>query len=209
MGQTREQRVIRSVVGVPTNQKFTPIATDMFLPNHSGIKSHPEMKQLIPTGVVQMWTTNTAPNGWLICDGSAISRIDYSALFAVIGTAFGVGNGTTTFNIPNLKNKFPVGKDSSVSAIDTIGETGGYLSHAHFYTGSFSGGGNTGTPSATTPNAQPYSSGSPVVGASSTHTHSFSFGGGFGGMTSDTETTGHSSIILRPPYITLNFIIKV
>lgn len=42
MGQTREQRIIKAVVGKPTTQKFTPIATDMFLPNHSGIKSHPE-----------------------------------------------------------------------------------------------------------------------------------------------------------------------
>ena len=61
----------------------------------------------------------------MICDGRAVSRSDYSELFAVIGTTYGSGDGSTTFNLPNLKGRVPVGKDSSQTEFDTIGETGG------------------------------------------------------------------------------------
>lgn len=55
------------------------------------------------TGMVSPYAGSTPPAGWLICDGSAISRTTYSALFAVIGTTYGTGDGSTTFNIPNGK----------------------------------------------------------------------------------------------------------
>jgi len=54
-----------------------------------------------PTGVILMFAGATAPTGYLLCDGSAVSRSTYSALFAVIGTGFGIGDGSTTFNLPN------------------------------------------------------------------------------------------------------------
>lgn len=54
-------------------------------------------------GTVKAFAGSTAPTGWLKCDGSAISRTTYSALFAVIGTTYGSGNGSTTFNVPNVK----------------------------------------------------------------------------------------------------------
>ena len=72
-----------------------------------------------------MWATSTAPTGWLIADGSAISRSTYSDLFAVLSTSYGVGDGSTTFNLPNLKGRVPVGRDSSQVEFDTLGETGG------------------------------------------------------------------------------------
>lgn len=56
---------------------------------------------LVPAGVISMYAGNTAPSGYLLCDGSAVSRTTYSTLFAVIGTNYGSGNGTTTFNLPN------------------------------------------------------------------------------------------------------------
>ncbi|MCQ2574565.1 MAG: phage tail protein [Alphaproteobacteria bacterium] len=56
---------------------------------------------LVPTGSVIPFAGTTAPDGWLICDGSAISRTDYGKLFAIIGTTYGSGDGSTTFNIPN------------------------------------------------------------------------------------------------------------
>lgn len=62
-----------------------------------------------PTGVVQAFAGRTTPQGWLLCDGSAVSRTDYAALFAVIGTTYGAGNGSTTFNLPNLTDKFVEG----------------------------------------------------------------------------------------------------
>lgn len=60
----------------------------------------------VPTGMVQAYAGNTLPNGWLLCDGSAVSRTDYSDLFAAIGMVYGEGDGSTTFNLPNLTDKF-------------------------------------------------------------------------------------------------------
>lgn len=63
-------------------------------------------------GEIKAYAGSTAPDGWLICDGSAISRTTYAELFDVIGTTYGSGNGTTTFNIPDLAGKMPLGKSS-------------------------------------------------------------------------------------------------
>ena len=74
----------------------------------------------LPIGTVQMYTKATAPtattNGgtWLVCDGSAVSRTTYSALYAVIGTTYGVGDGSNTFNVPDLKGRSPVGYNVAV-----------------------------------------------------------------------------------------------
>ena len=74
------------------------------------------------------------PEGYLPCDGAAVSRTEYAALFAIIGTLFGVGDGVNTFNVPNMKGKVPVGK-STDTEFDTIGKSGGAktinLSHSH------------------------------------------------------------------------------
>lgn len=61
------------------------------------------------TGEGRLWHTGTPPTGWLLCDGSAVSRSTYAALFAVIGTTFGAGNGTTTFNLPDFRGRAPIG----------------------------------------------------------------------------------------------------
>jgi microcystin-dependent protein len=63
----------------------------------------------LPAGSLQMYGGNTAPTGWLLCDGSAVSRTTYARLFAAIGTKYGIGNGTTTFNLPDLRGVFPKG----------------------------------------------------------------------------------------------------
>lgn len=66
--------------------------------------------QLVPTGTILAFGGVTAPSGFLICNGSAVSRTTYANLFAVIGTRYGAGNGSTTFNVPNLNNgSFPRG----------------------------------------------------------------------------------------------------
>lgn len=64
-----------------------------------------------PTGEVKMWATNTAPTGYLECNGAAVSRTTYAALFSVIGTTWGVGDGSTTFNVPDLRGEFVRGWD--------------------------------------------------------------------------------------------------
>lgn len=55
----------------------------------------------IPVGVIQMYAGTSAPSGWLLCDGSAVSRSTHSSLFTLIGTSYGSGDGSTTFNLPN------------------------------------------------------------------------------------------------------------
>ncbi len=75
----------------------------------------------LPIGGVCIYSGQTAPNGWLLCDGSAISRTTYSRLFSVINTLYGSGNGTSTFNLPNLQERIPVGKTISTN----LGTTGG------------------------------------------------------------------------------------
>ena len=67
---------------------------------------------LTPVGVVECFARAAAPGGWLACDGAAVSRTTYADLFAAIGTAFGAGDGSTTFNLPDLRGEFVRGLDS-------------------------------------------------------------------------------------------------
>lgn len=67
---------------------------------------------LVPPGAVMAFARNSAPDGWIECNGSAISRTVYADLFAAIGTTFGAGNGSTTFNVPNLRGEFIRGWDN-------------------------------------------------------------------------------------------------
>jgi microcystin-dependent protein len=69
----------------------------------------------VPVGLISPWTTSTAPSGFLLCEGQPISRTDYAALFAVIGTTYGSGDGSSTFNIPDLAGKQVVFDDSNTT----------------------------------------------------------------------------------------------
>ena len=87
-----------------------------------------------PAGTVIMWSgaANSIPTGYLLCDGSAINRLTYTDLFNAIGTAHGSGDGSTTFNIPNLRNKFVVGEGTSYALAATGGSADATLvSHSH------------------------------------------------------------------------------
>ncbi|MBI4784004.1 MAG: tail fiber protein [Oscillatoriophycideae cyanobacterium NC_groundwater_1537_Pr4_S-0.65um_50_18] len=83
---------------------------------------------LVPTGEVKMFAGPTAPPGFLVCDGTPISRTTYSTLFSVIGTTYGVGNGGTTFNLPDMRGRVPVGVGQASSGGSTnrlLGAQGG------------------------------------------------------------------------------------
>lgn len=86
-----------------------------------------------PVGEITMWATNTAPTGWLICDGTPVSRSIYAALHNLMeaaGYPYGAGDGSTTFNLPNLKGRVVVGRDSADADWNDLGETRGSKTHA-------------------------------------------------------------------------------
>jgi microcystin-dependent protein len=158
----------------------------------------------VDTGSILPWPTASAPSGYLNCNGAAVSRSTYSALFAVIGTTYGSGNGSTTFNVPNLETNIPLGKSgtkalastggannaniSGVNAANTTISNNTMASHSHptLLSGSDrnSGGGN----------ASPTTSavGSNNTGGGGTHGH---------GINS-------ASVSLQQPTIDINYIIK-
>jgi microcystin-dependent protein len=149
-----------------------------------------------------MWGTATAPTGWLLCAGAAVSRSTYATLFAVIGTTFGVGDGSTTFNLPNYTNRMPYGT--------TLAATGGsadavVVSHTHTATvadpghfhntnynfATYAGGGSSGA------NNTFGSVNNPATDTKTT------------GITVTNSTTGVSATNANlPPYLGINFIIK-
>lgn len=86
----------------------------------------------LPIGTIIQYPTSDStkiPSGYLVCDGSELSRAEYPELFNIIGTSHGAGNGTTTFNLPDLRKRVPVGYDSSDTDFDTMGKTGGEKKH--------------------------------------------------------------------------------
>lgn len=129
-------------------------------------------------GVIFIFTGASTPSGWMVCDGSAVSRTTYSDLFAIIGTTYGTGDGSTTFNIPDCRQRFLIGKAASGTG-STLGGTGGTIDHNH---GSPI---TTGTPSSTV--AATNLTG---TAASTTHTHSVTLSA------------------QNPPFISINYIIK-
>lgn len=74
-----------------------------------------------PVGTIVMFGGAAAPTGWLLCDNSAISRTTYSALFAVISTTYGTGDGSTTFNVPDMRGIFPRGAGTSAKLTNANG----------------------------------------------------------------------------------------
>jgi microcystin-dependent protein len=92
----------------------------------------------VPIGGTMEWITNSAPSKWLLCDGRAISRTTYAALHAVIGTAFGAGDGTATFNVPDFRGRAAVMSDSTtlqgaagrLTGSNSLGNNGGNQTHA-------------------------------------------------------------------------------
>lgn len=89
-----------------------PVAED-FMANYLALKAAIDALQVtgsvIPPGIIKGFGGPVVPTGWLTCDGAAVSRASFSGLFAAIGTTWGVGDGTTTFNLPDLRGRVPIG----------------------------------------------------------------------------------------------------
>jgi len=74
---------------------------------------------VVPAGSIIAWSGSSAPSGYLLCDGTAVSRTTYAALFAVAGTGYGIGDGSSTFNTPDLRDRLPLGKGTNNSTLGT------------------------------------------------------------------------------------------
>ena len=84
------------------------------------------------TGAMLMWPTATAPSGFLLCNGQTVSRSTYAALFAILGVVFGSGDGSTTFTLPDYRDRMPVGAGTTYSAAGTGGSKDAVVvSHTH------------------------------------------------------------------------------
>jgi len=104
---------------------------------------------LVPTSAVMAFAGGDPPSGWLYCDGQAVSRTTYAALFAIISTTYGAGNGSTTFNVPDLRGVFIRGHDNGRGLDPSRGfgtyQADAFASHTHLVKeGTVGGGGHTG-----------------------------------------------------------------
>ena len=160
-----------------------------------------------PTGVVQAYLGTSAPTGWLLCDGTAVSRSTYSALFTLFGTRYGSGDGSTTFNLPDLRSQFIRG------AADTVtlsGSVAGSNTHSHTGTTS-SDGAHTHTFSGTTdPTGAGYQknvqSGTNSGTVTANHDHAYS--GTTSSSGSHTHAFSTSTVNNIPTHIAVNWIVK-
>lgn len=156
---------------------------------------------LIPVGSIIAFGGTSAPSGWLVCDGSAVSRAMYSDLFAVIGTAYGSGDGSTTFNLPDLRGKFAEGTpnggtvgtsiDAGLPNITGTEYTWGWAAQKNGTNGAFavSGAGSLNMPS--------------TMSASDR---------GYAGWTLDASRSSAiygKSTTVQPPAVCVNYIIRV
>ena len=148
-----------------------------------------------PAGTVSMWsgTAASVPSGYLLCDGSAINRVNYTDLFNAIGTAHGSGDGSTTFNLPNLRNRFVVGEGTSYALAATGGSADATLvSHSHTVdshthaSGNLQADNHSHSDGTLSVDSHSHSDGSLSVGG---HTHNFN-----GNISGNTNTDTHYHI---------------
>jgi microcystin-dependent protein len=188
--------------------------------NEDGTHRPPERGlDYVPIGFMGPWPTNTPPTGWLLCDGRAVSRTAYRKLFSVLGITYGAGDGVQTFNLPDMRGRFFLGKAASGTG-STLGATGGALDHTHSgpsHTHSISDDGDHEHSVSGTTNFEDNGisrlegTGSAFQAAARDHTHPFSatssedgehdHGGATG--SSGTGNTGSAN----PPYLVGNYII--
>lgn len=147
-----------------------------------------------PVGSIIAYGGSSAPSGgWALCDGSAVNRTTFASLFTAISTAFGIGDGSTTFNLPDLRQRFPLGKAASGTG-STLGGTGGNIDHDHGLNLQSALNSNISGPTSTQ-TVEGAAVVTPVSVAADDHLHTFT--------DTDVFTTTNN-----PPFQSVNFIIK-
>ncbi len=137
-------------------QQLSPTPYALYAPQAGSLApSASQANALCPAGSVTAFAGANVPSGWLLCDGSAVSRTAYASLFAAVGTAWGTGDGATTFNLPDMRGVFLRGVDSGRGQDPDTGSR------------SATAGGNSGD-----------AVGSYQADMFASHTHSFQWGGG-------------------------------
>ena len=164
----------------------------------------------VPVGVVSAFAGVNAPAGWLMCAGQAVSRTDYAALFNALSTTYGSGDGSTTFNLPDLRGRVPAGVDNMggsaasrltstvLTASNTLGATGGTQTntHNHYQSIGYDGGNVFIGLYSNQPRSQVVSVNRAAIGAGST-----TAAGRF-------DSTDNETISSTQPTLVLNYIIK-
>ena len=158
-----------------------------------------------PTGTLVSFAGSSVPTGWLRCDGAAVSRTVYAGLYSAIGTTFGTGDGSTTFNVPDLRGRFPLGMDNmggtsanrvTATAADNLGGVGGAETH-------------TLTTAEIPAHTHRSIASANLADTSGTNQVSNGSGGGTWNSNPNTGSAGgggaHNNM---PPYIALNYLIK-
>jgi microcystin-dependent protein/cytoskeletal protein CcmA (bactofilin family) len=160
------------------------------------------------TGEIRLWSAAALPaGGWLFCNGAAINRTTYANLFAVIGTTYGVGDGSTTFNVPDLRSRVPIGTGTGTGlSTYALGATGGEESHtltvaempAHSHNITDPGHSHSGVPNQAS---------TALNGANNSTNNGGNTGAVTTGITID-NTGGGGAHENRQPYLAINYIIK-
>jgi len=168
------------------------------------------------TGTIFPWSASSPPSGFLECDGAAALRSTYSALFAVIGTTYGAGDGSTTFNVPDLQDNIPMGRSgtkalASTGGANTVTPTGnvaGSTANATLSTAQLASHGHSVGPRGTLVNEAPVATftGGQASGISVPNTGNSGSGQGHSHNMS-ANFSGTANSVLQP-YLTLIYIIK-
>ena len=156
-----------------------------------------------------MWPTATAPSGFLLCNGAVVSRSTYAALFAILGVVFGSGDGSTTFTLPDYRDRMPVGAGTTYAAAGVGGSKDAItVSHTHTATSTVTDPGHAHNivhinNSAT---AGTYLSGNADAGGEVFATNSATTGITVATTNASTGSSGTNANL--PPYLGIYFIIK-
>ena len=166
----------------------------------------------IPTATIVPWSSSSVPSGFLECNGANVSRSTYSALFAIIGTTYGAGDGATTFGLPDLQDNVAMGKSGTkalastggANTVTSTGNVGGTTANATLSTAQLA---SHSHPYQKANANQPGNNGSPK-GGSSIPANTGNQGSGTGHQHNMSATfTGDATSVIQP-YLTVIYIIK-